>query len=224
MFGTAVEAPETDTVTGFWDLNLIHLFGFYLALMFLVSVYRRVAQYRAIGALVLAGPARWPRLIALIKQHGTVFLTWSTFLPAVLALLLTVIHFFASRWLWPHADVTPSRLAHEHAFWPVLSVLGIAMIGIDVYCVLVVGEVDQTLLKKYFDEAEYWLRSWTAPVVKFLSLGRVNPRKMVGVEVQKALVAASALLNASLWWMTAQIGLRVGFGLALWLAYALVPI
>jgi hypothetical protein len=220
MFGIAVEAPENP---GFWDLNLIHLFGFYLAIMFLVGLYRRVAQYRAIGTLALAGPARWPRLIALVKQHGTVFMTWSTFLPAVLALLLTLVHFFASRWLWPHADVTPGRLAGELWIWPVLVIFGVAMIAIDLYCVIVIGQVDQTLLQKYFDEAEYWLRSWTAPVVKFISLGRINPRKMVSVEVQKALVAASALVNANLWWMTAQIGLRVSFGLALWLAYALVP-
>jgi hypothetical protein len=94
------------------------------------------------------------------------------------------------------------------------------MLGVDFYCTVVVGEVDQALLQKYFDEAEYWLRSWTAPVVRILSLGTINPRQMVAVEVRKALLEASRMLNANLWWMATQIGLRFAFGLSLWLSYA----
>jgi hypothetical protein len=43
---------------------------------------------------------------------------------------------------------------------------------------------------------------------------------MVSVEVQKALVQASELMNVSLWWVTVQMALRVTFGLALWLTFA----
>ena len=208
-------------MNGFWHINLLHLFGFYLALMFVISVYLRLAQYRAIGALVVTGPGRWPRLIELMRQHGGVFMTWSTFLPALLALALTGIHWFASRTLWPHADVTPAGLAEHWLAWPTLAVLALVMLGVDGYCTFVVGDLDRATLEKYLDEAEYWLRSWTAPVVHILSLGTINPRRMVGVEVEKALQEASRLLNANLWWLVTQIGVRFVLGLALWLTYAL---
>jgi hypothetical protein len=42
---------------------------------------------------------------------------------------------------------------------------------------------------------------------------------MVADEVQKALVAASRLLNSSLWWLIACFSLRVAFGLSLWLTW-----
>jgi len=217
-----VEAPHThSTMTGFWDLNLIHLFGFYLALMFVLSLYRRTSQYRAIGGLVLAGPGRWPHLLDLVRQHHSVFLTWSTFLPAILTLALTVIQMLASRLIWPRAYLTPASLTEEWLAWPLLAVTGLGMIGVDIYFLIVVGEIDRAMMEKYFDEAEYWLRSWTAPVVRFLSFGWINPRQMVSVEVQKALVAASRMMNTNLWWMSTQTGLRVAFGLSLWLTWAL---
>ena len=74
---------------------------------------------------------------------------------------------------------------------------------------------------KHFDQAEYWLRSWAAPMVRFFTLGHINPRKMVAEEVRKALLAASAMINSSLWWWIRQVGLRFAFGLSLWLTWAL---
>jgi len=43
---------------------------------------------------------------------------------------------------------------------------------------------------------------------------------MVDVEVQKALVEASKLINSSLWWVAAQVAMRIAFGLSLWFSYA----
>ena len=74
----------------------------------------------------------------------------------------------------------------------------------------------------YFDQAEYWLASKTAHVVRVFTLGYVNPRKMVVEEVRKALIDASNLLNTTLWWVSIQMSLRFGFGLSLWLAWALI--
>ena len=78
-------------------------------------------------------------------------------------------------------------------------------------------------MESYFDQAEFWLRSWTAPVVHVFTLGRINPRKLVAVEVRTYLVNASRMLNSTLWWVVVQAGLRVIFGLSLWIAYALQP-
>lgn len=210
-------------MTGFWNIDLIPLFGFYLALMFLVSLYRRFAQYRAIGGLVVAGPGRWPRLLKLITEHHAVFFTWSMFLPAILALLLTAVHWLLYRVVIPGAHLTVADLSGEWIVWPVVLLLAIAMVGIDLYGVVDIAQVDEREMSKYFDEAEYWLRSWTAPVVHIFTLGLVNPRKLVSVEVQKALVEASQLINESLWWLAVQVGLRVGVGLSLWLAFAMKP-
>lgn len=208
-------------MNGVRHLNLIHLFDFYLALMFLISLYRRTSQYRAIGGLVLAVPGRWPKLFELVRGHGTIFMTWSTFRPALFALGLMLLQMLLSRALFPSAQVTPSSLADLYIAWPILLVLASAMFAFDMWGILEVSKVDQVEVAKYLDEAEYWLRSWTAPVVHFFTLGRINPRQMVSVEVQKALVEASQALNTNLWWIAVQCGLRIAFGLALWLTYAI---
>jgi hypothetical protein len=202
------------------DLNLIRLFDFYLAVAFLVSTALRVSQYRAVVALVRAVPGRWPRLFALVKQHGTIFLTWTTVLPAALAFSLCVVHALACRLVWPQAHLTPADVGrHWQSLLAVLG-LGAAMLGVDWYGTFNAGEINRELMQKYFDQAEYWLRSWTAPVVRFMTLGYINPRQMVAVEVRKALIEASKLINYTFWWVSLQTGLRVAFGLVLWLTYA----
>jgi hypothetical protein len=204
------------------DLDLIRLFDFYLALAFLVSTAVRIRQYEAIIRLVRAVPGRWPKLFALVKQHHTIFLTWSTVMPAALALGLFLIHTLAYNLVLHTADsLTLGRLAELWMAWPVVLVFGLAMLAVDGYATFTVGAVDRHMLEKYFDQAEYWLRSWAAPVVRVFTFGYVNPRKMVAVEVQKALVEASQLLNTSLWWTNVQVGLRIAFGASLWLTWAI---
>jgi hypothetical protein len=207
-------------MTGLLDLNLIRFFDFYLMFTFLASTARRVGQYLSIGRLVVAVPGRWPRLLDLAKQHRMIFLTWATVLPGLLALLLSVVQLIASRQVWPQANLTVGELL-DH--WPALAALvplGAAMLAMDVYGIVVIGEIDRAEMEKYFDQAEYWLRSRTAHVVRIFTLGFVNPRRMVNDEVKKALIAVSQMINSTLWWVSIQIGLRVGFGLALWLTWA----
>jgi hypothetical protein len=208
-------------MSGFRNLNLIHLFDFYLMLAFLAGTVRRLEQYQSIGRLVLAGPGRWPRLLQLVKQHRTIFLTWATVVPGLLALGLWAAQLVASRWVWPQADLTTGQLAEHWLPLTAVACLGLAMIAVDVYGIVIVGEFDRALMEKYFDQAEYWLCSRTAHVVRVFTLGFVNPRKMVNVEVRNALLQASRMLNTTLWWVTMQIGLRVAFGLSLWLTWAL---
>ena len=205
-----------------YDLNLIHFFDFYLMLLFLISCYVRLRQYAAILGIVRAVPGRWPRLFELVRQFQTVFLTWTTVLPAVLALALSLIHMLLCRLVWPHAQLTLAQLFEFWAAIPFVAVCGLAMLSFDLVATFWVGQIDRKLLENYFDQAEYWLRSWAAPVVRFFTLGHINPRKMVAVEVQKALLEASKLLNWTLWWIIAQVGLRVAFGLSIWTTYAVI--
>jgi hypothetical protein len=205
------------------QLNLIRLFDFYLAVVFLVSSSLRLRRYQSILALVRAVPGRWPRLLFLVKDHRTVFLTWTTVLPALSAFTLSVTHMLACRLVLPHADLSVADLGVYWQALPVIMILGAAMLGVDWYATFTFGKFDRKQMEKYFDQAEYWLRPWTAPVVRVFTLGYINPRKMVAVEVRKALIESSRLINTTLWWMTLQLGLRVAFGLSLWLTYFLGP-
>ncbi len=207
------------------QLNLIHFLDFYLILMFLAGVVRRLDQYRNVGKLVISGPTRWPKLLLLVREQRMIFMTWGTVLPALLAAALSVIQLIASRLVWPEAGNPPNGLTIERVFdvWPVLIVLlplGIAMVAFDGYTLYRGSEVNRELLESHFDQAEYWLKSKTAHVVRVVTFGFVNPRKMVVEEVRKALIAVSDLLNFQLWWISTQIGLRFAFGLALWLTWA----
>src|SRR5581483_8470715 len=114
----------------------------------------------------------------LVKQHVHIFLTWGTVLPLVLLFLIFSTNWLASQRLWPQADdFTLAQLASLYPCWPVVLVCAAAMITFDTWGVVVVSAIDPSQLEKYFDQAEYWLRSWTAPVVHFFTLGRINPRQ-----------------------------------------------
>jgi hypothetical protein len=205
------------------DLHLIRLFNFYLAFFFLLGTYIRWRQYHTFWVMLRSLPGRWPRLFSLVKQHKHIFVTWGTLMPLALMLGLLLANGVASRVLWPHADLTLRQLLD---LWPVLPVIllsGAGMVAFDVYGAVQVGTVDRAELEKYFDQAEYWLKSWVAPVVHLFTLGYVNPRQMVAVEVRAALVSASALLNSTVWWVITQTGLRIAFALSLWLTYAFEP-
>jgi len=115
------------------------------------------------------------------------------------------------------------NLARLLEHWPALVVVvpvGLAMLAVDLYGLIAVGTIDRGEMEKYFDQAEYWLRSRTAHVVRVVTLGYVNPRRMVGDEVRSALIAASQLLNTSLWWTSLMVGLRVAFATSLWVTWA----
>jgi hypothetical protein len=209
----------------FLALNLIYFLDFYFTLMFFVGTYRRLRQYRSIVGLAVTGPNRWPKLLELIHQHRAIFLTLRMILPLALALGLTVVQWIASRLIWPEAGVPPEGLTVEKLlhYWPALFVvapIAITMFGIDLYFLIRVGSIDRSGLEKHFDQAEYWLNSRTAHVVRVVTFGKIDPRRMVNDEVRKALVAAGDMLNTSLWWWNVQIALRFFFGLSLWLTWA----
>lgn len=204
----------------FFELNLIRVFDFYLASLFLISIFMRLRQYEAVVRLVRAFPERWPKLMQLVRRHHNIFLTWTTILPAVLALLLTVLNMLACRLIWPNADLSLHNLAHLWIAAFFVALAAIAMLGVDFYATFTVGKLDRLLLEGYFDQAEYWLRSWAAPVVRVFTLGYINPRRMVHEEVSKSLVMVSKLLNSTLWWVTVQVGVRIVFGLTIWLTWA----
>jgi hypothetical protein len=210
----------------FWDLNLIHFLDFYFMFMFLAGTWRRTHQYSEMGKLLLSGPRRWPLLLKLVNEHRTIFLTWTTVVPGLLAFALSVVQLLASRLVWPEAGEPPggltlAKLVEHHLELPIVLLLAGGVLAVDIYFLIDVGEIDRSLLEKYFDQAEYWLASRAAHVVHIVTFGYISPRRMVAEEVRKALVEASSLLNSTLWWVSLQLGLRFAFGLSLWIAWAL---
>lgn len=204
------------------SLKLIRLFDFYLILAFFLSTLLRVQQYRTILGVIRDVPGRWPKLFGLIRQHRGLFLTWGTILPLVLTLGLWLAHTLLRRFVLSDGeDLTVEQLLSMWLAVPLVGAAALAMLSFDFFGAVNVAEINRAELEKYFDQAEYWLRSWTAPVVNFFTLGYVNPRRIVAVEVQNALRSASATINDSLWWMSIQTVLRIIFGLLLWISFLL---
>ncbi len=202
-------------------LELIPLFTFYLTAIFVVGTFRRLGQYRDIAEIARSIPGRWPKVLQQIRKHWLMFLTWSTFRSAFVALGLIAIQAICSRLIWPQAKMPLGDLLDEWWLLPFVAVSAAAMLAVDLYFVVRVGQIDRKETEKYLDEAEHWLTSWKAPLVRVATFGFVNPRKIVDIEVRKALEEGKGLLTRNLWWMSVQAGLRVLFGLCLWSSWAL---
>jgi hypothetical protein len=205
------------------DLNLIHLFTFYLAAVFLLSTMRRLRQYHDVAQLALAAPNRWPRVLDQIRGHWIMFLTWATLRPVAVALGLLLAQMICSRLIWPTATLTLSDLLAEVWMTPLVLLSLATMLAVDFYFIVRVGVLDRGETEKYLDEAEHWLTSWKAPLIQTLTLGYINPRQMVYIEVRKAVEDGRGLLHRTLWWVSAQAGLRTLYGLLLWTAWAVHP-
>jgi hypothetical protein len=197
---------------------LITFLTTYFPVMFVLSTWRRMHQYGEMGKLVVTGTSRWPKLLKLVRDHRTIFLTWKTVAPLGLLLALSILQFVAQG-TWDSAKLSPDELLREWYMLPIVLPLAYGMLAVDVYFLIEVGTIDRPMLDKYFDQAEYWLASRTAHVVKWVTLGKINPRLMVATEVRKALIEASDMLNSNFWWVCLQTGLRVSFGLSLWIAW-----
>ena len=199
--------------------NLIRLFDFYLALMFLISLVRRWTVYVNALRILVAVRGRWPKLIQRLREHQSLILNWSFFRPAAIALLLMVLQLIASRLIWPQAVLTRAQLETHWWLLPVILVPMVPMLLVDLYFIIRVGKFDHGETVKYFDQAESWL-GWKGPLVRALTLGIVNPQKMVDEEVKKSLAEMQTTLTASLWWVITQTALRLAFGLTLWTVWA----
>jgi hypothetical protein len=201
-------------------LNLIRVFDFYVTLMFVISLIRRWNVYLSAIRLLIVVRGRWPKLIQRLSEHSSLILNRSFFRPALLALGLTVVQLVASRVIFPQATLTGEQLQAEWWWIVVIFVPLVPMVLVDIYFVIRVGKFDHGETVKYFDQAEGWL-GWKGPLVRVLTLGIVNPKKMVDEEVKKNLTEYQSTLKASLWWVSVQIGLRLTFGLTLWAVWAI---
>lgn len=200
-------------------INLIRVFDFYLAMMFLISLVRRWEVYWDAVRILVSVRGRWPRLLQRLGDHQSLLLNWAFFRPAVLTFGLTFVQMICSRVIWPQAVLTGPELQSNWWWVPVILVPLVPMLAVDLYFVIRVGRFDRAETVKYLDQAENWL-GWKGPLVRVLTLGYVDPHKMVDDEVRKSLSSLGTTVRSSLWWVSLQIGLRILFGLTLWTAWA----
>lgn len=204
------------------DLNLIRLFDFYLAVMLMLSMYRRWPVYRDALLLLLGFATRqWPRLLGRLHLHSRVMLTRNTLRPLGLALGLMAAQLTASRLLFPQAQITLRQLTDP--WWQLAIALAafIPMVLVDAYFIIRVGRFNRTETTKYFDKAESWAGTWQAKAVRVGTLGYVNPDRMVDEQVREGLQQLSATVAWAMWWVSTQVTLRLTFGLVLWLLWTL---
>jgi hypothetical protein len=202
------------------DSNLIRVFSFYLMLMLLIGLVRRGAFYRDTLLLLLEVRGRWPKLLDRMAQHRDTVLNWPTLRPAVVAIVLMILQMIASRVLWPQAQLTLPDLYHPWWHLPIFCLFVLPMLAVDLYFVICVGQFDREQTADYFDYAERWAGGWRATAVRVVTLGRINPNRIVDEQVREGLQKLSGTMTSAMWWVTLQAGLRLAFGLVLWSLWA----
>jgi hypothetical protein len=204
------------------SLNLIRLFDFYLAVFFLIGLFRRFGVYRDVMLLLwqFVRQGRWPRLLGRLNTHKGEVLNWPTLRPMVLALVLMTVQFIASRLIFPQALLTVNDIVEP--WWHIALFLAafVPMAAVDLYFVIRVGRFDHGETIQYFDQAETWAGTFRARAVRVVTFGRVNPDRMVDEQVRAGLQQLSGTLTWAMWWVSTQVTLRLVFGLTLWIMWA----
>jgi hypothetical protein len=200
-------------------LNLLRLFEFYLAAMFVISSFRRYELYHAVIRLGVILARRYRKLFGKVREQSTALMTGSMLLPVIVTLGLWIMQAVLTRVIFPHAELTIREVAKH--WWLVLAVVlpTLAVLTIDIYFLFRVGSIDAAQAEKYFHQAESWLDTWKATAVKTITFGKINPHQIVDQEVKKALDAGGRLIHTTLWWTVVQTAARVLLGLGLWLAW-----
>lgn len=203
------------------DANLIRLFDFYLAFLFLLGVYRRRSVYWDACRLAFSIVDRRKKLLTVVRTEKRELLTLETLRPVIVAVGLMVIQWLCSRLIWPQAEVPLNSLTVE--WWKIVLVVAafLPMLAVDLFFLIRIGQFDHGETEKYLDQAEQWLGGWKATAVHTLTFGVVNPKAMVQSEVKKGLQELGRTVRASMWWASVQTGLRLVFGVTIWLLWVL---
>ncbi len=207
-------------VTSVSRFNLLDVLTYYLILSFVVGTAVRIRNYRAILGFIFRFPNRWPKLLGLVTHYRAIFLRWPTLLPIGLTLALTLANTLATRLVWAHAKVSLEDLWGRWLALLAVTVSAGLMALLDGKAMFFFSRFDRAALETDLDKAEHWLQSWKAPALRVVTFGLVNPCKIVNEQIRESLVAASLAVNGQMWRWSLQIGMRIAFGLALWVTWA----
>ncbi len=201
--------------------NLIRIFDFYLAVMLMFGLIRRWQVYYDTVRLLIILRGRWPRLVDRIAQHKAELINWPIMRPVILALVLMLTQMIASRLIWPQATIQVGNLSEPWWQSVLLLVFFVPMVAVDTYFLIRVGLFNRTETEKYLDQAEKWSGTQRAKLIRLVTLGKIDPEKMVDTEVKKGLGALALTMQGAMWWVSLQAGLRLLFGLTIWLVWAI---
>jgi hypothetical protein len=199
--------------------NLIRLFDFYLAFMFLLGLYRRRRVYWDAARLGFSILDRRKKLLTVVRNEKRELLTLETLRPVLIAIALMAVQWLCSRLIWPQAEVPLGSLIEHWWKLAIVVVAFVPMFAVDIYFLVRIGQFDHGETEKYLDQAERWLGTWKATAVHTLTFGVVNPNAVVQSEVKKNLRELGRTVQASMWWASVQTGLRLVFGAVVWLLW-----
>ena len=196
--------------------NLIRVFDFYLAAMFVLSLYRRFSVYVDTVQLAISLHTKYPRLASLLKNHKNLFLTGDVLRPTAVVAGLMATQFLLSRVVYPQATITVGGVTE--VWWRVLSLAcsTLPMVAVDCYFLVRVARIDRPAAEQYLTRAEHWLKSWKGPVIRKVTFGFLNPLEIVNSEVRKAMSQLSQTTRLTFWWIALQVACRMGCGLTIW--------
>ncbi len=201
--------------------NIIRLFDFYIALVFTISLWRRRRVYIDTIRLIWSTLGKRRRLLSRLELHKNELLSQSILFPLFMVIGLTALQWTCSRLIWPQAKITVGEVG-ENWRWILILTLFVPMFCVDLYFLIRVGKIDRGETEKYLDYAEGWL-GWKGPLVRTLTLGFVNPIKILDLEVQRGLQSLGQMGRWTFWWTSLQMMLRFSFGLCIWLLWATYP-
>lgn len=201
------------------NVNLIRLFDFYLAFLFLIGLYRRRVVYWDSLRLGLSILDRRKKLLSVVATEKKELLTLETLRPVFVVVGLMIIQWLCSRLIWPQAEVPLATLDDPWAKLALVIVAFLPMFAVDLFFLIRIGQFDHGETEKYLDQAEQWLGGWRAVTVRTLTFGVVDPRAMVQNEVKKGLQELGRTVRASMWWASVQTALRLVFGAVVWLLW-----
>ena len=196
--------------------NVIRIFDFYLAAAFVLSLSRRYAVYWDTLTLLVRFRGRWPRLVSRLKDHHGVFVTGDVLRPLALAAALTVTQMLLSRVVFHDARLTAGEVASTWWMLALLLTALLPMLAVDTYFLVRVAGFDRRTAEESLDQAEHWLSSWKAPLVRAVTLGYVDPRGMVDAELKKSLEWLGQSTRRTAWWVALQVTCRVVCGATIW--------
>lgn len=209
------------TILPEWILhqNLLQLFLWYIAGVFLLSLLLRVRFYHSVLEVVRHVRYSCPRIFSLVNEHWFLCLRGGLVTWASLYLVLLAPYYWLNQHVWPRATVTFHDLGAMH---PAILAFALVLIGLmltlDLLLLAQVSVIDVDRVKADLTWSETWLAGSLYRMLE--NLGRWNPIKRYADQVTRQNIQwLNRVFRYSLWSMITQLGLRLSVAVSLYSSY-----
>lgn len=204
------------------ELNLIRAFFWYVAILFLISLFLRLRFYLTIYNITRYIAEQCPNVFRLVHEHWFLCVRDRFLQLVILYGGILVTYWLVSRLIWPTASVSVLDLAEWHP-WALLGNLFLigTMVTIDIVLVGQTSVIDQQRIIQDLKYAEGWLGGRLYRVLNVL--GRFNLIKNVADNMTaQTMVWFNVLFRGSMRSMIAQTAVRVIVGCSLFASHAII--